>query len=56
LVESVFGDTRNPTPTATPYRNGVPIDSIAPSTDADDFLLEFVEKKLIKVSLVVLVG
>ena len=36
LVESFFGDTRNPTPTATPYRNGVPIDSIAPSTDADD--------------------
>ena len=36
LVESFFGDTRNPTPTATPYRNGVPINSIAPSTDADD--------------------
>jgi len=36
LIESFFGDTRNPTPTATPYRNGVPIDSIAPSTDADN--------------------
>ncbi len=36
LVESFFGDTHNPTPTATPYRSGIPIDSIAPSTDADN--------------------
>ena len=33
LVESFFQDSRNVTPTATPYRSGVPIDSIAPSTD-----------------------
>ena len=36
LVESFFQDSRNVTPTATPYRSGVPIDSIAPSTDDDD--------------------
>jgi hypothetical protein len=36
LVESFFRDTYNPTPTATPYRSGVPIDSIAPSLDDDD--------------------
>ena len=36
LVESFFHDSRNETPTATPYRSGVPIDSIAPSTDEDD--------------------
>ncbi len=29
-------ETRNPTPTATPYQLGIPIDSIAPSTDEDD--------------------
>ena len=33
LVESFFQDSRNVTPTATPYRSGAPIDSIAPSTD-----------------------
>ena len=36
LVESFFQDSRNATPTATPYRSGVPIDSIALSTDEDD--------------------
>jgi len=36
LVESFFQDSHNVTPTATPYRSGVPIDSIAPSTDDDD--------------------
>ncbi len=36
LVESFFQESRNATPTATPYRSGVPIDSIAPSTDEDD--------------------
>jgi hypothetical protein len=36
LVESFFQDSRNMTPTATPYRSGVPNDSIAPSTDDDD--------------------
>ena len=36
LVESFFQDPHNVTPTATPYRSGVPIDSIAPSTDDDD--------------------
>jgi len=36
LVESFSLKSRNETPTATPYRSGVPIDSIAPSTDADD--------------------
>jgi hypothetical protein len=36
LVESFARQSRNATPTATPYRSGVPIDSIAPSLDADD--------------------
>jgi len=36
LVESFFQDSRNVTPTATPNRSGVPIDSIAPSTNDDD--------------------
>jgi hypothetical protein len=36
LIESFFQDSRNATPTAAPYRSGVPIDSIAPSTDDDD--------------------
>jgi hypothetical protein len=33
LVKSFFQASRNVTPTATPYHSGVPIDSIAPSTD-----------------------
>jgi hypothetical protein len=33
LVESLFQESRNVTPTAMPYRSSVPIDSIAPSTD-----------------------
>ncbi len=36
LVEQFCRDSLDATPTATPYRSGVPIDSIAPSTDADD--------------------
>jgi len=36
LVEQFCRDSWDATPTATPYRSGVPIDSIAPSTDADD--------------------
>jgi hypothetical protein len=36
LVESFFQDSRNVSPTATPYRSGAPIDSIAPSTDDDN--------------------
>jgi hypothetical protein len=36
LAESFFQDSRNMTPMATPYRSGVSIDSIAPSTDDDD--------------------
>ncbi len=36
LVKSFFQASRNVTPTATPYHSGVPIDSIAPSTDDDD--------------------
>jgi hypothetical protein len=36
LVESFARQSQNETPTATPYCSGVPIDSIAPSTNADD--------------------
>lgn len=36
LVEQFHRDSWEPTPTATPYRSGVPIDSIAPSSDPDD--------------------
>ncbi len=36
LVESFASQTRTETPTATPYQSGVPIDSIAPSLDAND--------------------
>jgi hypothetical protein len=36
LVESFARQTCTETPTATPYRSGVPIDSIAPSLDAKD--------------------
>ena len=36
LVESFARQERDRTPTATPYRSGVPIDSIAPSIDAPD--------------------
>jgi hypothetical protein len=38
LVESFFRDTRNPTPMATPYQSGIPIDAIAPSTEDDNSL------------------
>ena len=36
LVESFFQDSRNVTHMATPYRSGVPINSIAPTMDDDD--------------------
>ncbi len=36
LVEQFCRDTWEPTPTATPYRLSVPIDSIAASSDDDD--------------------
>jgi hypothetical protein len=36
LVESFFWESWDPTPTATPYQSGIPINAIAPSTDADD--------------------
>jgi hypothetical protein len=36
LVESFSHRSRNPTPMATAYRFGVPINSIAPSTDDND--------------------
>jgi hypothetical protein len=36
LVKSFVHQTRNKTPTGTPYSSGVPIDSIASSLDADD--------------------
>jgi hypothetical protein len=36
LVESFFRDSRDPTPTATPYCSGIPIDAIAPSTEEDN--------------------
>jgi hypothetical protein len=36
LIESFAHQACNKTPTATPYHSGVPIDSIAPSINADD--------------------
>jgi hypothetical protein len=36
LIKQFFCDEWNPTPDATPYPSGAPIDSIAPSTDVDD--------------------
>ena len=36
LVESFFRDSRDQTHTATPYRSGIPIDAISPSTDPGD--------------------
>ena len=36
LVEQFCRDSWDATPTTTPYCSGVPIDSIAPSTNADD--------------------
>ena len=37
LVKQFARNSWEPMPTATPYRSGVPIDSIAPSTDKDTF-------------------
>jgi hypothetical protein len=37
LVELFCWDSWDPTPTATPYQSGVPINSIAPSPGADDY-------------------
>jgi hypothetical protein len=36
LVKSFAHHSQNETPTATLYHSGVPIDSIVPSTNADD--------------------
>jgi hypothetical protein len=36
LVEQFYPDSWEPTPTATPYRLGIPIDSIARSSDKND--------------------
>ena len=36
LVEQFCRNELDPTPGATPYWSGVPIDSIPPSSDADD--------------------
>jgi hypothetical protein len=36
LVKSYSSQTHDKTPTATPYQSGIPIDSIAPSINADD--------------------
>jgi hypothetical protein len=36
LVECFFHDPHNPTPMATPYLSGIPINAIAPSTEDDD--------------------
>ncbi len=36
LVEQFYCDSQEPTPTATPYRLGIPIDSTASSSDKDD--------------------
>jgi hypothetical protein len=36
LVKQFCHDKWEPTPDATPYRSGIPIDSTAPSKDADD--------------------
>ena len=36
LVEQFCLDEWDPTPDATPYRSGVPIDSIVPTLDTDD--------------------
>jgi len=35
LIERFFQDSHNVTPTVRPYRSGIPIDAIAPSTDDD---------------------
>jgi hypothetical protein len=36
LVESFFHETCNEIPLAIPYQSGIPVNSIAPSTDADN--------------------
>jgi hypothetical protein len=45
LVESFFCQLRNPTPMATPYWSGVPINSIAPSMDEDDSPAQIQQKE-----------
>ena len=50
LVKQFCRDSWDATPTATPYCSGVPINSIAPSTDAMILQLNFVGRRLIKVS------
>ncbi len=53
LVEQFCRDEWDPTPDATPYQSGVPIDSIAPSSDVDD---SPTQRKHIRVWLAALVG
>ncbi len=36
LVQSFFRESQDPMPTATPFRSGIPINSIAPLTDTDN--------------------
>jgi hypothetical protein len=36
LIESFFCETPNANPLATPHQSGIPMDSISPSTNADD--------------------
>ncbi len=40
LEESFFCKAHDANPLATPYRSGIPVDSIAPLTDADDSLAQ----------------
>lgn len=56
LVEYFCRDSWDATPTATPYRSGVPIDSVAPSTDADDSPSQLHRHRLTKASLAASVG
>jgi hypothetical protein len=41
LVKQFCRDEWDPTPDATPYRSGAPIDSIVSSSDADDLSAQF---------------
>ncbi len=45
LVEGFFCESHNPTLMATPYQSGVPINSIAPSTDKDDSPAQLCQKE-----------
>jgi hypothetical protein len=45
LVKSFFHKSCNPTPTATPYRAGIPVDSIAPSQDDNSLPAQIWQKE-----------